>query len=351
MFWLDTQLNLLGFFQPKDGDIGLEFEVETLHEIESFNTFHWGCKPENSLRNGAEWVLLRPAPITKIPDVITEWFYYSKEEGIKPVNNSLRTSIHVHINIGSYTLRQIYTILTAYYLLEDILIHYAGPTRKGNLFCLGISAADNPIKLLVDNLINQRHFLHFDKDTYKYAALNLPAILSFGSLEFRMMRGDYSNPNMIIEWVQQLHQMCKCAAAMKDPKDVLFRYKGSSPFQFLNLFFSEPFAHKLIETCPNFNKLLRNNFHYSFALASGIPSWDTPKDYKDTSKKAKIDELELISKKLLTPKISTTIPGMVDSWGNSINHTSILKKPHWSTIDEIIEHDYIPPSDIDPGNY
>lgn len=308
--------------------IGLEFEVEG-EPIGAFVTSIWDCKPDHSLRNGGlEWVTKKPVLISRIPSIIQEWFKYAANHNTKPVE-SLRTSIHVHINAQHYTLRQLYTIITAYWLLESLLVNYAGPDRRGNLFCLRILDADQTLTALQEGLNTGDYFYTTHGNAHKYAALNLAAISRYGSFEFRMMRGKYNDPNFIIEWVDQLWSMVNYASSLDSPKTVTRLFKANGPVQFIRHFFSSDFVLKLLHESPNFEADMEEAFHYSFELANTLEDWNTSIEPK---KKA-------LSKKKTNPY---QFAALQDSSLNWTTNTSVQAEEPEVPFDE--------PATTDPPN-
>jgi hypothetical protein len=278
-----TLPELWGIFQPS-GDVGIEFECEgTLY---AWNSPLWQVKQDHSLRNGYEWVTRLPISIERLPETLDEFFSYADQYNCL-FNDSIRTSIHVHVNASRYKLYQIYNILTAYYLIEPLLVKYSGPLREGNLFCLRMQDADFTVQCLIQGLQNLNHFGAVNNDNFKYAALNLSALANYGSLEFRSMRGDYHSKAFIQGWIDALFHLCQMAAALPNPKEVVGMYKSLPQQEFLYRFLPKEFASTLIEMYQPHLFLMDDAFHYSFSLAAAIPDW-TVKDYVKPKRTLKI---------------------------------------------------------------
>lgn len=269
--------NYTGFASVYEPDsVGIEFEVEG-QNLQYWDNKYWTCKEDGSLRQGFEWVVRRPVSISSIEGVIKNWFNRTNEVGAK-ISQSLRTSIHVHINCQHMTTRQIYTAITAYWLIENLLVRYSGPSREGNLFCLRAKDADYAVTELIHGIESGTLFQSVRGNEFKYAALNLQAITKYGTFEFRMMRGEYSDPKFINQWVQELYNFIQNTKKLNDPREVIRKFKNSTAKDFLLFFFSPEFVVQIMDEHDFAYAIMEENFHYAFALATCIPDWGVHKE-------------------------------------------------------------------------
>jgi hypothetical protein len=273
-----------------NGEIGIEFECEPVQgaSLYPFNCDYWSVKADGSLRGGAEWVLRQPIPFPALKVAIDDFFYNSKRHGQKLSDDSIRTSIHVHVNAQLFTLVQIYTILTAYFLVENLLVRFSGKTREGNLFCLRARDADFTISSIRDSLTQGTFINHFrDHNVYKYGALNLSALARFGSFEFRSMRGYYSDPKFIIGWIEALYSLVTKAATFDNPRLVSLFFKNNSPVTFLRAFFPEEFVVRLLDQAPDYHYLMEESYHSAFAISTALDDWTVPAPEPAPKKKSR----------------------------------------------------------------
>src|SRR3546814_18812942 len=87
------------------------------------------------------------------------------------------------------TMTQLYSFMTVYLILENVLVGWCGHSRCGNLFCLRASDAEwllTSIRAAAEGR-TFKHSLH--SDNLRYASMNVKALGDYGSLEFRAMRG------------------------------------------------------------------------------------------------------------------------------------------------------------------
>jgi hypothetical protein len=238
----------LGQKHTTPGEIGVELEAEG--SLSSPPLGYWSVVPDGSLRNGGmEYVLKKPIDYTQLGKALDE--FVNGTTACKFDLNSPRTSCHVHFNAQTYTFKQIYAIIGAYWMFEDILLQHCGPSRVSNLFCLPASAAQKQVNDVVDSVRktlttwNQRFLLAFSQDYYKYAALNLSCLMKYGSLEFRGMRGIYTKKE-ISDWVGMLRHMIQKAAELNSPVQVYQVFKDASPMGLVDYFFG-PYSSIITE--------------------------------------------------------------------------------------------------------
>lgn len=223
----ETLLNLIRGKTFKGCDIGLELEMEGNIAFDDPPKY-WTIHKEGSLKDGGcELVLREPLPIAKLQSALD-----SAAHALKPfkVKQSIRTSTHVHINMQEATPRQVYSVIMAWYLIEDMVIATQGTNRQGNLFCLGINNAEAILEFLLQDLYQGTIFRASGDQELRYAALNISAITKFKSLEFRFLKG-MTDMAEVGRWVTWLHDFVRTAqrltwenvAAMvgRDPVSVL----------------------------------------------------------------------------------------------------------------------------------
>lgn len=219
-----------------DGDIGIEIEVEPKRnaKLPIINNTHWQTKEEGSLRNGGqEYVTKGPLNfdsnfMTNIESLTNSLRKVAKE-------NNYRTSVHVHVNMTNKSLVQTFTVLTSYWLLENLLFKYCGEDRESNNFCLRLKDAEGVVTS-VENSLNYSNPIIDYTDNLRYGGVNLNALWKFGSLEFRGMRGTIS-PTEIYDWASTLHTLSEWSIKLfSNPKEVMDYYYDNSWKNLVNNF-------------------------------------------------------------------------------------------------------------------
>lgn len=212
-----------------DGEIGIEIEVEGRGlplELASY----WDVHVDGSLRGeSAEYVLSRPI---KRKNVIPYLEYLKNKLRDSVVHDSIRTSVHVHINMAEKTILQVYIILIVYFILENLIIELAGKSRIGNLFCLRIKDAEYLLEVLRLSAEKDNYESFSLEQTLRYAAANICALPKFNSLEFRAMRGTV-DPTIISEWIDILLSIVDNAVLYyKTPLEVIQDFSAVGAEQF-----------------------------------------------------------------------------------------------------------------------
>lgn len=190
------------------GDVGIEVECEGKLGALDRAGFFWEQHEEASIRGGTEFVLSKPVPMELLGKAITELRERTNLCALNP--DSPRTSVHVHQNVQRYTIRELYSVLLAYWAFENILVRMNGTSREGNLFCCRAVDAEGLCHGIIHDL-NNGILLPTDWDgTRRYAALNLSALCKFGSIEFRFMKGltDWTKVEL---WARSLNEFCEIA--------------------------------------------------------------------------------------------------------------------------------------------
>ena len=229
----------------KGGDVGIEIEVESKNPLPPIENDLWISKKEDSLRfNGMEYITNRPIKVNpekygKIEQLI------SKLEKYEIIQDSLRTSVHVHVNVSKLDLLHIYNAMCAYWLFENVLTRFCGEDREGNLFCLRLKDAEALAHYVIDGLNSKNGNPFYNlTDRVRYAGMNTNALNKFGSLEFRTMRGTL-RPKLIDEWSTELYNLVTNAGQFNHPAHMFDVYLLLSKHEFMAKFFSENFAAKL----------------------------------------------------------------------------------------------------------
>lgn len=237
--------DLVPFRKRFDGEMyGIEIEVEG--ENLAFETEEWVAKGDGSLGpNGVEYVSREPVTYDNVSRHLEQLDEMFIDRGAR-FECSVGCSVHVHMNVQDRTINEIYNIITLYYILESMLTEYAGPDRVGNLFCLRLEDAEEPLFELV-NAYKDGTFPHYFSDRIRYAALNLTALSRFGTLEFRSFRAIETSPTEVDDWVRLLHDIYQAGRQYSTPSEIVDDFSFLGPQQFLQ------------KVLPNTAQLLRFN--------------------------------------------------------------------------------------------
>lgn len=277
---------LTGKKKPKAKDIGIEIEAEVgpkdMNPVDIFVTIqdkegkpkYWGIKGDGSLRNGAEYFSNGPIAIGKMDEAMEEFMTYSK--GCKFREDSIRTSVHYHVNVSDLTLNQILAVIVGWWFLETPVVNTQGPTRVGNLFCLRVSDAEHLVQDVLRSVEEDTTPLlgHTLGDNVKYAALNINAVSRFGSLEFRFNKGTV-DPSEIDKWGRMLYTLVRSFAAMGTPSAVVEFYERAQAVAFATRFLPT-WLIKLFT--GRWEQGIDSNYSYAYLVAQKVKDLQTGDD-------------------------------------------------------------------------
>lgn len=204
-----------------EGDVGVEIEVEG-HGLPNDGIFgfkYWNVERDGSLRGeSCEFVLKNPLSIEELPIALGELDGAYRARG-SVVHDSVRAGVHVHVNVQELTFNQLFNFIACYYILEEVLVHWCGPSREGNLFCLRCRDAEGLFPFIKDAVKRQDlRVLH--ADAIRYSSLNLKALAQYGSVEFRAMRGT-RDLGLILDWATVLHKLKLFSMEFKNPLELV----------------------------------------------------------------------------------------------------------------------------------
>lgn len=199
-------------------EIGIEIETEG-RNLPRDGITGWVIHTDGSLRGeSAEYVFRQPEARGLVPTRLATLSGRIRELG-SIVNDSYRTSVHVHLNARNMLLKQVYNQVLLYIIFEDVLAEIAGKDRIGNLFCLRAKDAEFFLEQLraamsSDNIGILNH------DNLRYSAVNPRALFVHGSLEFRSFRGT-TDIRLIQQWVDLLFAIKDAAVRFANPISIV----------------------------------------------------------------------------------------------------------------------------------
>lgn len=299
-------------FKRLDGEIGLEIETETKSH-ESYppgflvadpngrnlwtapSLKYWDVHVDGSLRDfGLEYVLKQPLKFKKeIPDALEE--FRDKTSKVKFIKDSITTSVHVHLNVLNESFKTLGNFLTLYTLFENLLIRYSGPDRLSNLFCLPICDAEDTYKNIISMMNNAQmkayKSMMLAEANVKYAALNLGAFNTYGSVEIRSFRGE-TDTKAIQNWISILYAMMEYSRRDVSPKDIMLSWREKQG-KFLNDVFTD---HRKELARSDELELIDKNIWYAGSIAYSVKNWNALDEVvKSPEFKPKQKDLEAVS--------------------------------------------------------
>lgn len=264
--------DLLGINNGRNnGSYGIEIETSSFSPYDVPSIRSWASTTDGSLRNfGIEYLLKSPKNYEQIPNALTEL-----SEALKDITfcNDSYCSVHIHMNVKSFTMVQALNLICLWYLFEDLLVNYCGPDRDGNVFCLKNKQAEFGYFSIVRALERDRLsnlFLHFNEDTFKYGALNLSSISIRGSLEVRTLGevNDMRTLSQVQEWVNILDKIYVAAKMYNTPSDIIEHFEKST--NFLNDIFKDCTEKLTDKFNEDIDKTIKGNAFYVLSIDEAL---------------------------------------------------------------------------------
>jgi hypothetical protein len=208
---------------------GLEIEMEPNGKkwTKNFPEETWKIdKDEGSIDpSGMELVYRHPSSDEVLMKDVEELAKLYPESEIL---NSPRTGVHIHINVSDMKIRELFSFLTLYYMMEENILRECGASRKGNFFCLTLEEA--PIyRYWLEEAIARQDLRTIDVNgEFRYVAMNLHSISKFGSIEFRGIQTP-SDLNKINHWIRMFSNMIDVSKLYDNPVDWIEGYSLHGP--------------------------------------------------------------------------------------------------------------------------
>lgn len=207
--------------------IGVEVELEGIlvsditNKCPLLNDVH-----DYSLRGADSREILFAFPLkgSDVEEAVLAIESYVTKLDVRPIISN-RTSTHVHIDVRDMSILQLRKFLAVYVSVERMLFHYCGREREENIFCVPLYKAATTLENISELLQakDSRAFGHILNDKFgehkRYGAVNLNAINKHGTLEFRMLRGEWRY-KPIMEWINIILSIKKYALTAKT-KEIL----------------------------------------------------------------------------------------------------------------------------------
>jgi hypothetical protein len=235
----DSLVNKSSALLLSDTRVGIEVEAESLRRNRDYYqhtpspiSAYWNVVRDGSLRgsSSAEFVFKQPLFGEDVVNALT-----TLHEEIGDLRPSVRTSVHVHLDVRDMTYQQLLNLVIVYLLAEPIMFSQVAKERVHNPYCA-------PLRSCSTYLSNIRRCLTSDdRDGYysflgnsagnKYTALNLLPMATQGSIEFRHKEGT-SDVNAIIDWLNIIYciknyaMSCDDISSIVDVNGIMDDYQG-----------------------------------------------------------------------------------------------------------------------------
>lgn len=217
-------------------EFGIEIEVEG-RNLPRDNLTGWVIHEDGSLRGeSAEYVFRVPENRTRVPERLAH-LNSRFAEARSEINQSYRTSVHVHSNVRPWLIKHIYNNILLYIMCEDVFAELAGKDRIGNLFCLRAKDAEFFLETLRNAIVRDQLNL-LNQDNLRYSAINPQSLFRHGSLEHRAFRGT-TDQDLIQQWVDMIAAVRDASQRFDNPIKIVQDVSSKGAEGFIREIFSE----------------------------------------------------------------------------------------------------------------
>lgn len=238
---MTTVLKAFQLRKPTNGDLGVEIEVEGRHL--PLADFYWHNEKDGSLKGieTREYVLEKPMTLGEVRKSLDYLDKLYRVNNTK-VDDSVRAGVHIHVNCQKLTMTQLFTFMSLYFVLENVLTKWCGHSREGNLFCLRASDAEGLLSQIKRGIVDKNWRGVYGRDKLRYAAMNVKALATYGSLEFRAMRGT-RDMNLIYMWASVLLGLREKSKEFKNPSKIIEQFSVFGPTAFMKEVLGDNYEH------------------------------------------------------------------------------------------------------------
>lgn len=238
-----------GAIFPSHTLVGIEVELEKYNNPTITGPTYWRLEHDGSLREGGvEFVLRQPltgVDLEKAMDELNNSILKAKYE----VNQ--RCSTHVHIDARNMTVEHLQAMVFVYCMVERMLYDVVAPDREDSFYCTPLYKSSLHRKIFADALEK----LEF-RGCPRYSGINMQALRTYGSLEFRMHDGLRPDHNLT-RWIKLLLKLKEGTQKYEGMPlvDILKRYSTDSAESVIKEVFGEGLSRELLVK-HNYNQRL-----------------------------------------------------------------------------------------------
>jgi hypothetical protein len=202
--------------------VGVEIEVEDLQGDPASVMPLWTVHPDQSLRNGTEFVTAGPVGGKQLTRTLDKFFDAKYRYSMSP-----RTSVHIHVNASdNMTVDQFRNLFVIMYLVEPAVFRWADENRKWCGYCAPLTDLDpnRIVTILNENRNDQRliQAIRGGNNQDRYYGLNVAAYHKHGTAEFRYFPCT-ENKQDLVDWIKFVLYVKAAAMTYEEPADLLNR--------------------------------------------------------------------------------------------------------------------------------
>ena len=189
-------------FASPNSLVGIEVEVENIKRIDPNLILTWWVIEEDaSLRNNGREFKTCPLPLKYVEPALTQLFNGLNDDR----DFSNRTSVHVHQDVRSFSMENLFVLILTYMIIEPLMFRFADSSRRKSIYCVPMNSANTLLKMCKHTDLEQSLY-NSVSSCEKYSALNLGPINTFGTLEYRHMSGTDNIPKLLV-WISLINKL------------------------------------------------------------------------------------------------------------------------------------------------
>ena len=251
MIDLDTTVAELGKAVLRKGPrLGIELEYENFDADTLFRgDYHfpaWSLDRDPSLRDGGIELISRILQPGAVAGALLQAEQMVEVSGAEAHD---RCGVHIHVNMSDFTMRSLWSFLTAYVLVEPSLFKQFADGRQDNHFCVPLYCNAVFAQYMYDDIRSLRKGIPGELtknkraamemllggrrnpglstifDGIKYSALNLKPLSTLGTAEFRLFPGTTDMMD-VRDWARFVLKLRALAVKSNDPLDIMEEYEN-----------------------------------------------------------------------------------------------------------------------------
>jgi Putative amidoligase enzyme. len=200
--------------------VGIEIEVEDLAGDPTAVFPEWTIHPDQSLRNGTEFVTSGPVGGTALTNAINKFFNAKFHYNMSP-----RTSVHIHVNASdNMNVDQFRNLFVVMYLFEPAVFRWADENRKWCGYCSPLTDIDpNRIVTILNENNNDARLIQAIRGANnqdRYYGFNVAAYHKHGTVEFRYFPCT-DDKQELVNWIKFVMHVKETARAYEGPASLL----------------------------------------------------------------------------------------------------------------------------------
>lgn len=226
--------------------IGIELELENVDNVPAIP--YWDVKPDNSLRNGVEYVLDNPYGGPTLESAVDSYYKANVQ-----ANNSARTSTHVHINVLDTEFDAVRAMIMIVYMIEEALYNVVEGDRKWAGYSMPLSEMNStrlrtvlsaPWPEYGNKILSN---LAPTKNQERYYGFNFAAAKKYGTVEFRYFPGGPTREELE-SWIDLIVAIKQAALTVGSPAALIDRLNNDqNVVEFLDEFLPGSWSNILLK--------------------------------------------------------------------------------------------------------